>query len=130
MAAATALDPRVEVFDLAVEMWWRIIGSLDAEDAADALVGHYRESSDRVMPADIVRRAREARRARAEAIPPNDEVMADAPRRFVAGDWVRALQARRAAMIDDRVSLEEARRRYPVPELPAITGSTVPGDPA
>jgi hypothetical protein len=55
VAAANQTDPRVELTDETVHSWHRLIGDLDARDAAAALDRHYRATTDRVMPADIRR---------------------------------------------------------------------------
>jgi hypothetical protein len=55
VTAANQTDPRVELDDMTVQRWHRLIGDLHPADAAAALDQHYRASTDRVMPADIRR---------------------------------------------------------------------------
>jgi hypothetical protein len=55
LTGANQIDPRVEMTDDTVEMWHHLIGDLDGQEAAKALQTHYRNSTDRVMPADIRR---------------------------------------------------------------------------
>jgi hypothetical protein len=117
MRMAVTIDARVEVTDLAAETWDLTIGDLDARDAAEALVAHYRESTDRVMPAHIRTRVRAARAARAAAVPGAEVLMADLdalrPQGVTAADYARLFRARRDAMIDGRLALPDAIRRYP-----------------
>jgi len=115
LARATGVDPRVETNDFATDMWMDTIGDLSFAEARDALVQHYRETKDRVYPSDIRTRVKDARRARADALPSNVEIMSDVPNGHPS--WAHGLQLRRAAMIDDGLSLNEAREKYPAPPI-------------
>ena len=53
LARASQIDARVEVTEQTVEAWHDMIGDLRAEDVAAAIRTHYRNTTDRVMPADV-----------------------------------------------------------------------------
>lgn len=52
LAACAARDART-VGEADVEAWFEDLGDLDFEDARQAVSQHYRESTDRIMPAHI-----------------------------------------------------------------------------
>lgn len=85
LAVIWQIDPRFKidsdaVADLAVDVWYRVVGGLDAADALDVVVDYYRETRDRrIMPADLSVGVREIRRIRRADLPPADVLMADVP---------------------------------------------------
>jgi hypothetical protein len=52
---ANQLDPRVELTTETAKVWRDLIGDLDLPAANDAMRTHYRQTANRVMPADIRR---------------------------------------------------------------------------
>jgi hypothetical protein len=65
--------------------WHAALGDLDFTDAQAAVISHYRESRDRVMPADVWGRVKAMRRARlAREVIPAPDVDPDAPTRYRA----------------------------------------------
>ncbi len=60
----------VKVGESDVEAWYAVVGDLDFADARDALIGHYRDSREWSMPADIRQSVRRVRKARLDAAPP------------------------------------------------------------
>ena len=77
-----------------VVAWLKVVGDLAYRDAEAAVVGHYRESRERIMPADIRQRVAAIRAARLEAAGPVriPEKLADRP--LEAREWLQ--QTRRA----------------------------------
>jgi hypothetical protein len=61
--------------------WYQVIGDLPYDDAKAAVIGHYAESTDRIMPAHVRTRVKAMRRARLEhgiAAAPSPEIADDA----------------------------------------------------
>lgn len=82
-------DRRAEVTDDDAVAWAAALPEVAFEQARAALVAHYRESTMRVMPADILRRVRIMRRdhiAAADVVTP-PSILADDPGR--EQEWVR-----------------------------------------
>lgn len=82
-------DRRAEVTDEDAVAWAAALPEVDFEQARGALVLHYRESTMRVMPADILRRVRIVRRDNitgADPVTP-PSILADDPGR--EQEWVR-----------------------------------------
>lgn len=92
LSVAAAFDQRT-VGEFDVGAWHAAIGDLDLEDARLAVIGHYREHRERLMPADVRDRVILLRRERLAAVPdlPPD-VDPDDPGYFAA------LRARREAI--------------------------------
>ena len=44
--------------------WYQVIGDLPYDDAKAAVIGHYAESTDRIMPAHVRNRVKAMRRTR------------------------------------------------------------------
>ena len=63
LAKAAAVDQRT-VGDADVLAWYEILADLDPQDCLDAVKLHYAESTDRLMPAHVRRRALAIRRHR------------------------------------------------------------------
>ncbi len=63
-AAQDATMPRPNGVTIAA--WAEHFGHIRIEDALDAVASHYHSSTERLMPADVLRIARHAERARAE----------------------------------------------------------------
>lgn len=82
LSVAAAFDQRtVGEFDAGA--WHAAIGDLDLADARTALIDHYRDRRDRVMPADIRERVVDLRRSRLAAVPdPVPDVDPDDPAYF------------------------------------------------
>lgn len=77
-----------------VAAWLQVIGDLRYADAEAAVLGHYRESAERVMPAHVRERVAEIRNERLRLAPPVTipEELADRP--IEAREWKqRALDA-------------------------------------
>jgi hypothetical protein len=101
LAAAATVDNR-KVGPLQVLMWHRVLGDLRYEDCEAALVEHFGESTDWVMPAHIRQRVKKIRLQRLEEskIPAPPHELIDNPPAYRA--W-----------------LENARRRISDGEQPA-----------
>lgn len=98
LGMAASVDARVEVGDGPTTMWFATIGDLPFGDARNALVAHYRESGERVMPADVRRRVSEVRRARLAVIPSDEVLMADVEP--FTQQWIDEYKLRRAQWAD------------------------------
>ena len=103
LAFAATIDPRVgsrdeEVTKAITSAWYLTIGDLPAGDVRDAMVAHYRESGERVMPADVRRRVSEVRRARLAVIPSDEVLMADVEP--FTHQWIDEYKLRRAQWAD------------------------------
>ncbi|MEU8151722.1 hypothetical protein [Nonomuraea sp. NPDC048901] len=88
LTTAAAYDRR-KVGEADVVAWHAAVKDLDILDAQDAVVGHYCESTDWLMPAHVRKRVkaiREARLAR-EIVPAPDAELADEP-----GPYLEAIQ--------------------------------------
>jgi hypothetical protein len=66
--------------------WYQVIGDLPYDDAKAAVIGHYAESTDRIMPAHVRNRVKAMRRDRLEhgIVPAPDPGLTDAPGRYRA----------------------------------------------
>lgn len=73
LAVCTTYDYR-KVQEIDVIAWHEAIGDLDFIDARAAVVAHYRESRERIMPADVRAHYRSIRRARVAGIDPESLV--------------------------------------------------------
>lgn len=79
LAIAAAFDNRT-VGDADLLAWFQVVGHIAVDEAQDAIVAHYSESRERVMPHDVLSRVRKVRAARIaeqpDALPdadPDDE---------------------------------------------------------
>ena len=63
LAMCAGVDQRT-VGETDVQVWHALLGDVDLPDARAALIGHYADSTERVMPAHIRKRARAAREQR------------------------------------------------------------------
>jgi hypothetical protein len=78
----SAVDGRIApasaaAFAAACDMWHDTIGDLDYDDARAVVVAHYRDSTERLMPADVRLGVAKLRRSRLAALPPVETLMAD-----------------------------------------------------
>lgn len=103
-----------------VVAWLEVIGDITHADAAQAVKDHYRETRERVMPADIRERVRAMRLARVKDVQDVDLVRDIDPED--TGTWVRVLQARRRAVLDG-VPVEQAKAIPATTALKAIGGA-------
>lgn len=97
LATVAAIDRR-KVGTLDVIAWHRIVGDLRYADCENAVMAHFAESTDWLMPAHVRQRVREMRARRIEdtEIPPPPPELADNPVAYNA-----ALHAARVAAADD-----------------------------
>jgi hypothetical protein len=99
LSMAAVIDYR-KIGDAEVDLWHAIAVTHNWTWplARRALIDHYAESRDRIMPADITRRIAEARRAvyAAFQIPPHSAELADDGRAFVA--WAKERAAEHMAV--------------------------------
>jgi hypothetical protein len=65
LTVAAAFDRRT-IGEADVLAWHAALGDLDLDDVKDAIVGHYRDSRDWLMPADIRTRVKAVARVRAD----------------------------------------------------------------
>lgn len=76
LSVAAAFDNRtVGIADSAA--WFRVIGHLDQHEAEEAIIAHYSETNDRIMPRDVLARVSKLRALRIahagpEAVPDAD----------------------------------------------------------
>lgn len=80
LAVAAAYDRRT-IGEADSEAWEAAVGDLPFRDARDAVVAHYRESREWVMPSDIRQRVKavQAERLRVTPIPPPPPELLDDP---------------------------------------------------
>lgn len=69
LAMCAAYDQRT-IGETDVAAWHAALDDINAEDARRAVIGHYREQTQRIMPADIRRGVRRVRDARLTAASP------------------------------------------------------------
>jgi hypothetical protein len=63
LAFCAAFDQRT-VGEADARAWSEALGLIKVDDAREAVVGHYRDETRRVMPADVIKRVRSIRAAR------------------------------------------------------------------
>lgn len=95
LTAAAAFDQRT-VGQADAMAWHAAVGDLDFTDAQAAVIGHYRDTRERVMPADIRKRVKAIRADRLARgiVPAPPAELADDPGRYA--EMIRA-QVRRIA---------------------------------
>ena len=118
LATCATYDNR-KVGTLDVVAWHRVVGDLPFRDSEQAVFAHYAESGERIMPADIRRRVKEARRERIldTGIPAPPPELTDDPAAYGA-----ALQAAATAIADGRdpqAAMQAIARQSSRPELEA-----------
>jgi len=82
------------------QAWLAVLGDLDFDDARAALLDHYRDSTERIMPAHIRRGVQDIRQARLDAcrvIPEPPEALGDYP-----AAYAEAARAIEVAICDGR----------------------------
>lgn len=77
--------------------WHAAIGDLAFEDSRQAVISYYRESRERIMPADVRQRVKAVRQARLDAAGPTEIPQELADRPIEAREW---LQRTRDAIAD------------------------------
>ena len=115
LAVAAAFDQRT-IGEADAVAWHAAIGDLDFADARAAVIGHYRESRDRVMPADVFKRVKAARRDRLarEVIPAPGHELTDQPGRYKAA--LDGILARIASGLSARKAIAAPVREGAPPE--------------
>lgn len=85
LTVAAAFDQRT-VGEGDAMAWYAVVGDLDFNDAKQAVVGHYTDTTDRIMPAHVRSRVKAVRRDRlAREIPPAPPAeLTDDPGRYKA----------------------------------------------
>lgn len=85
LTAAAAFDRRT-VGKADAVAWHAVLGDLDFQDAQAAVIAHYRDSREWIMPADVRTRVKAMRRDRLERglIPAPPAELADDPARYRA----------------------------------------------
>lgn len=115
LTVAAAFDQRT-VGEGDVMAWHAVLGDLDFTDAQQAVLGHYADSRERVMPADVRKRVKAIRRDRMEreivSAPPAE--LADEPGRYRAE--LRAGIRRIADSHQVRLALAPPVREDPPPD--------------
>ena len=99
LVALMALYDNRKVSDPDIVAWLKVVGDLQYGDCESAVVAHYQETRERIMPADIrqrVRVIRAKRLDRAEVPAPPPELVDDWPA------YQAALHAARVAAADGR----------------------------
>lgn len=64
LAMIASLDGRRSFGDLDVTAWAAVIGDLRFDDARDAVLGHYRRTTESLMPATLIAEVKRIRRDR------------------------------------------------------------------
>lgn len=110
LAVAAAFDNRT-VGDADCTAWYRVIGHLDQHEAEEAIIAHYTETNDRIMPKDVLSRVGKLRALRIAHAGPESVPDAD------PDDW-RAYQA---ALREGRFRVASGLKPRPVQQ--AIEGA-------
>jgi hypothetical protein len=99
--------------------WHAAIGDLGFRDARAAVVAHYQETTERIMPAHVRLRVKEVRRIRLEdtEIPPPPAELLDNPVAYRAA--LRAATTAIADGRDPRAAMQVIVRQVVRPELEA-----------
>lgn len=87
LACAAAFDNRT-IGTADILAWWRVIGHLAPGEAEDAIIAHYSESVDRIMPGHILARVKKIHADRLARTP---DALPDADPDDVAA-WLAALR--------------------------------------
>lgn len=87
LACAAAFDNRT-IGTADIIAWWRVIGHLSQGEAEDAVIAHYTESTDRIMPGHILARVK---KIHAERLGRTPDALPDADPDDVAA-WLAALR--------------------------------------
>lgn len=105
LIALMALYDNRKTGDAEIVAWLKTIGDLRYADCEAAVVAHYRESRERVMPADVRTRVEAIRRQRIEdaEIPAPPEELRFEPEKYRA--WLREV-TRRIADGEDPAAIE------------------------
>lgn len=93
LALCAAVDRR-KVGDADVLAWHRILGDLRYADCEAAVIAHFSESTEWIMPAHVRNRVKEVRRIRVEdaGVPAPPPDLIEDPERYRA--WLRAATIR------------------------------------
>ena len=115
LTVAAAFDQRT-VGEGDAMAWYAVVGDLDFTEAKQAVIGHYTDSTDRIMPAHVRVRVKAARRDRLarELVTPPPAELTEAPGRYKA-----ALDAEIRKIADGR-SVQKAIGRLPSETPPSI----------
>lgn len=97
LLALMALYDNRKVADPDIVAWLKVIGDLPYADCEPSVVAHYRESRERIMPADVRQRVAAIRQARLDAAGPTEIPQELANRPLEARAW---LQRTRDAIAD------------------------------
>lgn len=93
LSACALYDYRtIEAHDVAA--WYEVLGDLDANDTLEAVKRHYRDSTDRAMPAHLRARVKEIRAERRRQQPHEARAL---PSRFETDDMGRRVRLERGA---------------------------------
>ena len=86
LVALMALYDNRRASDPDVVAWLKVIGDLDYADCETAVLAHYQETRERIMPADVRIRVKALRRARLEReiVPAPPAEVTDEPGRYKA----------------------------------------------
>lgn len=86
LVALMALYDNRRASDPDVVAWLKVAGDLDFTDCESAVLAHYRENRERIMPADVRVRVKALRRDRLEReiVAPIPPELADEPGRYTA----------------------------------------------
>ncbi|MFT4288144.1 hypothetical protein [Nocardioides sp.] len=123
LTVAASFDRRT-VDESAAQAWAAALPEVAVEAARDAVVAHYREKRDWVMPADIryfVRRARAKRLSEMPPVDPPPALAERSPRASIA--WTRTVQERWLAGDPIDVAYRTACERVGVPVPIASTSA-------
>lgn len=87
--------------------WGQVLGDLDYGDCELAVLAHYRDSRERIMPADIrsAVKAIQAERLERSLVPPPPHELTDNP-----AEYIRALRQSNADAASARPAIESGRR--------------------
>ena len=98
LTVAAAFDQRTVGEGDAIA-WHAAVGDLGFGDSRAAVIAHYQETTERIMPAHVRRRVRDIRDRRLEAVE-----IPEPPRELAANPpaWRAAIRAARTAIADGR----------------------------
>lgn len=98
LAKCASYDRR-KIGDADVIAWFQVLGDLAYDDCITAVIGHYTDTTDWIMPAHVRRRVRDIRDKRIDATEIPE------PPRELAGNppaWREAIRVARVAIADGR----------------------------
>lgn len=127
LTVAAAFDQRT-VGEGDAMAWYAVVGDLDFADAKQAVIGHYTDTTERIMPAHVRTRVRAIRKDRLarEIVPAPPPELTDEPGRYQA--LIQANVKRIADGFSVRPAIDRGPREIPAPvaEVRKALGPAIP----